>query len=54
MRLKVYIIFIFFFSSLPILKAEEKPDRSRVKPDMHEGIIREAHVIYTYVDEKKR
>ena len=54
MRLKVYIIFIFFSSSLPILKAEKKPDRSRVKPDMHEGIIREAHIIYTYVDEKKR
>ena len=54
MRLKVYIIFILFFSSLPILKAEKKPDRSRVKPDMHEGIIREAHIIYTYVDEKKR
>ncbi len=54
MRLKVYIISIFFFSSLPILKAEKKPDRSRVKPDMHEGIIREAHIIYTYVDEKKR
>ena len=57
MRFKVYIIFIFFFSSLQILKAEKKsfsnPDRSRVKPDMHEGIIREAHVIYTYVDEKK-
>ena len=58
MRFKIYIIFIFFFSSLQILKAEKKsfskPDRSRVKPDMHEGIIREAHVIYTYVDEKKR
>jgi len=58
MRFKVYIILIFFFSSLQILKAEKKsfskPDRSRVKPDMHEGIIREAHVIYTYVDEKKR
>ena len=58
MRFKVYIIFIFFFSSLQILKAEKKsfsnPDRSRVKPEMHEGIIREAHVIYTYVDEKKR
>ena len=58
MRFKVYIIFIFFFSSLQILKAEKKsfskPDRSRIKPDMHEGIIREAHVIYTYVDEKKR
>jgi len=35
-------------------KVSKRPDRSRVKPDMHEGIIQEPHIIFTYVDEKKR
>ncbi|MCH2061255.1 MAG: alpha/beta hydrolase [Verrucomicrobiales bacterium] len=35
-------------------KSPAKPDRSRVKPDMHEGIIQEPHIMFTYVDEKKR
>ena len=58
MRATVFLIFVFFLSIVPTLKAEKKPfskpDRSRVKPDMHEGVISEPHVIYTYVDEKKR
>ena len=58
MRVTFFLIFVFFLSTVPTLKAEKKPfskpDRSRVKPDMHEGIISEPHVIYTYVDEKKR
>ena len=51
------ILFLSFFSSY-FLKAEDKspkkPDRSRVIPNMNEGIIREPHIIFTYVDEKKR
>ncbi len=30
------------------------PDRTRVKPDMHEGVVREAHLQFTHVDRFKR
>ncbi|MFT5127784.1 MAG: acetyl esterase/lipase [Rhodothermales bacterium] len=36
------------------LSQEVKPDRSRVLPDMTEGIREEPSIIFTYVDEKKR
>jgi acetyl esterase/lipase len=35
-------------------KSSAKADRSRVKPDMLEGVLREPHMIFTHVDERKR
>ena len=32
----------------------QAPDRSRVKPDMHEGVVREGHLQFTHVDKAKR
>ncbi len=42
----------------PILPAQDKSstlaDRTRVKPDMLEGVLREPHMTFTHVDERKQ
>lgn len=60
--MKTLLIVINFFVLAPTLAAQDKPDakpdakldRTRVKPDMYEGVREEPHMIFTYVDEKKR
>ena len=56
--MKHFLTLLLTLLAAPLLPAQDKspgtPDRSRVKPDMHEGIIQEAHIMFTYVDEKKR
>jgi acetyl esterase/lipase len=56
--MKHTLTLLFALLSATFLQAQDKspakPDRSRVKPDMHEGIIQEPHIMFTYVDEKKR
>ncbi|HIG85255.1 MAG TPA: alpha/beta hydrolase [Verrucomicrobia bacterium] len=56
--MKTVLGLCFSLLFLSLLKAEDKsppkPDRSRVLLDMNEGIIREPHIMFTYVDEKKR
>ncbi|MCP4847839.1 MAG: alpha/beta hydrolase [Verrucomicrobiaceae bacterium] len=56
--MKHFLILLLALLAAPLLPAQEKspakPDRRRVKPDMHEGIIQEPHIMFTYVDEKKR
>ena len=58
--MKNILIFLFTLISVPLQWAEnkptdtDKPDRTRVKPDMYEGVCKEPHMIFTYVDEKKR
>ncbi|MFP6669048.1 MAG: alpha/beta hydrolase [Pirellulales bacterium] len=56
--MKTLLIVINCFALAPTLAAEDKLDdkldRTRVKPDMYEGVREEPHMIFTYVDEKKR
>jgi pectinesterase len=60
--MKTLLIVINCFVLAPTLAAQDKlddkldakPDRTRVKPDMYEGVREEPHMIFTYVDEKKR
>ncbi|MFP6612110.1 MAG: alpha/beta hydrolase [Pirellulales bacterium] len=56
--MKTLLIVINCFALAPTLAAEDKLDdkldRTRVKPDMYEGVRQEPHMIFTYVDEKKR
>jgi len=56
--MKILLVFIAPVLLASLSQAGEKspgnPDRSRVKPDMHEGIIQEPHIMFTYVDEKQR
>ncbi len=56
--MKTLLILISFLVLVPLLPAQgkptDKPDRTRVKPDMYEGVRKEPHMIFTYVDEKKR
>ena len=35
-------------------KAATKPDHTRVSPNRHEGVIREPHIQYTHVDERRK
>ena len=35
-------------------EAATKPDHTRVSPNRHEGVIREPHIQYTHVDERRK
>ncbi|GEM_PF-706144 len=50
---KLFSILVLIAFALPAL-GEEKIDRSKVKPDMTEGIHLDGSTIFNYVDEKKR
>ena len=46
------LLLILLASDVPLFG--QAPDRSRVKPDMHEGVVREGHLQFTHVDKAKR
>ncbi|MEM9016360.1 MAG: alpha/beta hydrolase [Verrucomicrobiota bacterium] len=46
------VMLVFSFLASPVLSDE--PDRTRVTPNMTEGIVMEGSFIFTYVDEKRR
>jgi hypothetical protein len=31
-----------------------EPDRTRVMPNRHEGVFQESHILFTYVDERRK
>ena len=50
------VIILVIFSTVVLcfpLKAQVS-DRTRVRPDMHEGVVREGHLQFTHVDRNKR
>ena len=50
------LIILVIFSTVVLcfpLEAQV-PDRTRVRPDMHEGVVREGHLQFTHVDRNKR
>lgn len=50
---KLFSVLCLFSFVLPVV-AQEAIDRTKVKPDMTEGIHMDGSTIFTYVDEKKR
>ena len=50
--LATVLLLAFLASDAPV--CGQAPDRSRVKPDMHEGVVREGHLQFTHVDKAKR
>lgn len=45
---------VLIFAASALSQEEKKPDRTKVRPDMTDGIISEGSMIFNYVDDKKR
>ena len=50
----IVILFILVTAVLCFPLRAQVPDRTRVRPDMHEGVVREGHLQFTHVDRNKR